>query len=322
MNIRPLVLAISLTFALGACDRAPPPSAPADATTPAADAAKADDAGDPAIAAKVASYAEVDLTADLSHLAEGDREAIRLLLQAGEIMDGLFWKQVYGDGEGLLSTIDDPAIRRFVEINYGPWDTLADQAPFVDGVGPRPPGARFYPEDMTKEEFAALDAEGKDSLYTLIARDESGTLVVVPYHEEYAAELGRAADLLRQAAEVATDAGFCAYLKLRADALVTDDYQPSDMAWMDMKTSPIDVVIGPIESYQDALYGTKAAYEAFVLVKDVEWSERLAKFAKHLPALQRGLPVDARYKAEMPGTDADLNAYDAIYYGGDANAGA
>ena len=322
MNIRPLVLAISLTFALGACDRAPPPTAPADATTPAADAAKADDAGDPAIAAKVASYAEVDLTADLSHLAEGDREAIRLLLQAGEIMDDLFWKQVYGDGEGLMSTIDDPAIRRFVEINYGPWDTLDDHAPFVDGVGPRPPGARFYPADMTKEEFDALEADGKDSLYTLIARDESGQLVVVPYHEEYAEELGRAADLLRQAAEVATDAGFREYLTLRADALVTDEYQPSDMAWMDMKTSPIDVVIGPIESYQDALYGKKAAYEAFVLVKDVEWSERLAKFAQHLPALQRGLPVDARYKAEMPGTDADLNAYDAIYYGGDANAGA
>ena len=111
-------------------------------------------------------------------------------------------------------------------------------------------------------------------------------------------------------------------LQHSGDALVSGDYQPSDMAWMDMKTSPIDVVIGPIESYQDALYGTKTAFEAFVLVRDIEWSERLAKFAAHLPALQRGLPVDEAYKAEMPGTDADLNAYDAIFYGGDANSGA
>jgi len=229
---------------------------------------------------------------------------------------------VYGDKEALLSGITDPATRRFVEINYGPWDRLDGDAPFVEGVGPRPPGAGFYPADMTKAEFDAADLPGKDSLYTLVQRNDAGELVVVPYHEAYAEELGRAADLLRQAAKVATDEGFREYLKLRADALVSGDYQPSDMAWMDMKTSPIDVVIGPIESYQDALYGKKAAFEAFVLVKDVEWSERLAKFAQHLPALQRELPVDAKYKAEKPGSDADLNAYDAIYYGGDANAGA
>ncbi|WP_227977825.1 dipeptidyl-peptidase 3 family protein [Arenimonas daejeonensis] len=270
----------------------------------------------------MAAYAQVPLTADLSHLSDGDRQAIVLLLQAGEIMDALFWKQVYGDKDGLLSTIPDEATRRFVEINYGPWDRLDNDKPFVDGVGPRPPGARFYPADMTKEEFAAADLPGKDSLYTILSRDEGGQLVVVPYHVEYGTELKQVADLLRQAAEVASDESFRNYLKLRAEALETDNYQPSDMAWMDMKTSPIDVVIGPIESYQDALYGTKAAFEAFVLVKDIEWSERLAKFAQHLPALQRGLPVEEKYKAEMPGTDADLNAYDAIYYGGDANSGA
>lgn len=313
MMLRPLGLALALTTVLAACQPAAQDPVPA-----------ADTAAEPAdtIAAKVAAYTEVTLSADLSHLSEGDRLAIGLLLQAGEIMDGLFWKQVYGDRDGLLSTIDDPATRRFVEINYGPWDRLDNDAPFVDGVGPRPPGARFYPADMTKEEFAAADLPGQDSLYTILSRDEGGKLMVVPYHVEYGIELKQAADLLRQAAEVASDEGFRNYLKLRAEALTTDDYQPSDMAWMDMKTSPIDVVIGPIESYQDALYGTKAAFEAFVLVKDIEWSQRLAKFAQHLPALQRGLPVDEQYKAEMPGTDADLNAYDAIYYGGDANAGA
>src|SRR5688572_18323775 len=200
MSIRPLTLAIVFSLATGmaACNRDPAPVEPAatDATTPAATATPA---SDPAIAAKVASYAEVALTSDLSHLAEGDREAIKLLLQAGEIVDGLFWKQTVGDREAFLAKIDDPAVRRFAEINYGPWDRLDGDKPFVEGVGPRPPGARFYPEDMTKEEFAAFDAPGKDSLYTLIERDEAGKLVVVPYHVEYAAELKQAADLLRQA---------------------------------------------------------------------------------------------------------------------------
>ena len=315
MSLRPLCLAIATTLALGlgACKQNP---VPASGTTVSADKPASD------IAAKVASYAEVPLTADLSHLGEGDRKAIDLLLQAGKITDDLFWKQVWGDKQALLAGIEDPATRRFVEINYGPWDRLDNDAPFVAGIGPRPAGARFYPEDMTKEEFEAADLPGKDSLYTLIQRDGAGKLVVVPYHEAYKAELQQVAALLRQAAEVASDPGFRKYLSLRADALLSGDYQPSDMAWMDMKDSPIDVVIGPIESYQDALFGTKAAFETFVLVKDIEWSKRLARFAQHLPALQRGLPVADAYKAEMPGTDADLNAYFALYYGGDANSGA
>jgi hypothetical protein len=318
MPLHPLTLAVALALsaALVACQ----PQTTNETTAPTTTQAPAAETSD--IAAKVAAYDEVELTADLSHLAEGDRQAIGHLLEASEIMDALFWKQAYGDREALLAGIQDPATRRYVEINYGPWDRLDGNAPFVPGVGPRPPGANFYPADMTKAEFEAADLPGKDGLYTLVRRNEAGELVVVPYHEAYAEELGRAAELLRQAAQVATDEGFRNYLQLRADALLSGDYQPSDMAWMDMKTSPIDVVIGPIESYEDALYGTKTAFEAFVLVKDVEWSERLAKFAQHLPALQRGLPVDAQYKAESPGSDADLNAYDAIYYAGDANAGA
>lgn len=320
MLLRPLTLAVALVLSAVACQ----PQTTTDTTAPVT---TAPDTTPPAtaptgIAAKVAAYEEVELKADLSHLAEGDREAIGYLLQAGAIMDDLFWKQVVGDKDALLSDLTDPATRRFVEINYGPWDRLDGDAPFVEGVGPRPPGAGFYPADMTKAEFDAAELPGKDSLYTLVQRDAAGALVVVPYHEAYAEQLSRAADLLRQAAELVSDTGFREYLALRADALVSDDYQPSDMAWMDMKTSPIDVVIGPIESYQDALYGTKAAFEAFVLIKDVEWSERLAKFAQFLPALQRELPVDAKYKTETPGADADLNAYDAIYYGGDANSGA
>lgn len=317
MRILPVMIALSLVGVLGGCQ-------PTTTETPAASQSAAT-ATTPAInplAAKVAAYAEVPLTADLSTLPEGDRLAIPLLLQVGEIMDQLFWKQVWGDKDALLNGIDDPITARFVEINYGPWDRLDDDQPFVDGIGPRPPGAQFYPAGMSKAEFEAADLPGKDSLYTVLRRDAAGKLMVVPYHEIYQAELTRAADLLRQAAELVSDPGFSGYLTLRADALLSDDYQPSDMAWMDMKSSPIDMVVGPIESYQDALFGTKTAFEAFVLVKDIAWSERLARFAQHLPALQRGLPVDDKYKAETPGTDADLNAYFAIYYGGDANSGA
>jgi hypothetical protein len=237
-------------------------------------------------------------------------------------MDDLFWRQAYGDDyQDWLASIGVDDARRFAELNYGPWDRLNDEAPFMEGVGEKPLGARFYPEDMTKEEFEAAELPGKDGLYTFVRRDENGELYVEPFHVAFARELEAAAALLRQAADLAEHEGFANYLRLRADALVTDDYQESDFAWMDVKSNPIDLVIGAIETYEDRLYGYKAAYESYVLIKDREWSERLAKFAAFLPELQRGLPVDDEYKAETPGTDSDLNAYDVIYYAGDSNAG-
>ncbi|HYG66737.1 MAG TPA: hypothetical protein VD838_03730, partial [Anaeromyxobacteraceae bacterium] len=150
---------------------------------------------------------------------------------------------------------------------------------------------------------------------------EGDRLVGVPYHQAFAEQHQRAAGYLRQAAALAQDPGLRRYLELRADALLTDDYQPSDLAWMDMRDNPIDVVIGPIETYEDQLMGFKAAHEAYVLIKDQEWSARLGRYAELLPGLQRGLPVPAEYKAETPGSDADLGAYDVIYYAGDSNAG-
>jgi len=314
MPLRPLSLALAL--GLGSLTACQPAATPAQPPAPSAAAENT------AMAERVARYAEVTLTADLSHLAEGDRQAVGLLIDAGQIIDGLFWQQVWGNRQDLLARTNDPATARYIDINYGPWDLLDGDKPFVDGIGPRPAGAGFYPADMTREEFAAAELPGKDSQYTLLRRDDAGKLVVVPYSVAYRAELEKVATLLRQAADVASTPSFAHYLRLRADALLSDDYQASDMAWMDMKDSPIDVVIGPIESYQDRLFGTKTAFEAFVLVKDIAWSQKLARFAAHLPALQRGLPVNGKYKAEMPGTDADLNAYFAVYYGGDANAGA
>jgi hypothetical protein len=266
-------------------------------------------------------YATVRLSADLNHLSDRQKQMIPLLIEASEIMDSLFWKQAFGDKEDFLAAIEDPAQRRFAEINYGPWDRLAADQPFIEGAGGKPLGARFYPEDMSKEEFEAWGQEGKTGLYTLVRRNAEGALELQGYSEAFAEELGRAAALLRQAAEFADDAEFANYLLMRASALETDDFQPSDMAWMDMKKNPIELVIGPIETYEDQLFGYRAAYESYVLIKDLAWSERLARFARYLPELQTGLPVPDEYKQEVPGSDADLNAYDVVYYAGRSNAG-
>lgn len=268
-------------------------------------------------------YTTIRLTTDLDVLSEKERQMIPLLIEAAEEMDAIFWMQAYGNRDSLLATIHDAGLRRFAEINYGPWDRLEGNEPFIAGVGPKPGGANFYPADMTKEEFEAAVAENPElkSLYTMVRRDAAGKLVAIPYHEYFAEHVQRAAEKVRQAAALAEDPGLRRYLELRAEALLTDDYQASDLAWMDMKDNTIDVVIGPIETYEDKHFGYKAANEAFVLVKDQEWSRRLARYAQLLPMLQRGLPVPDRYKQESPGSDSDLGAYDAIYYAGDANAG-
>ena len=279
------------------------------------------------IAQLLDQYATVRLTADLSGLSENERAMIPLLIEAADQMDALFWKQAYGNRDSLLASITDAATRQYFQINYGPWDRLNGDEPFITGVGPKPPGANSYPADLTREEFEAAlaeggsDAEQLKSLYTLVRRTTEGRLEAVPYSEAFAPELEVAADKLRQAADLAEDPGIERYLRLRAGALVTDRYQESDFAWMDMKDNTIEVVIGAIETYEDQLFGYKAAYEAFVLIKDKQWSERLARFAAYLPDLQRGLPVSDEYKREMPGTESDLHAYDAVYYAGDANAG-
>ena len=267
-------------------------------------------------------YADFTLTADLSHLTDGQRKMVALLIDASQIMDDLFWRQSFGDDyETWLDSIADDKTRRFAELNYGPWDALDDEKPFMQGFGPKPLGAQFYPEDMSKEEFEEAYLPGKVDLYSFVRRDGEGALVLVPFHVEYAEELKAAAALLREAARLAESPDFANYLKLRAAALISDDFQLSDSYWMDVKDNEIDVVIGPIETYLDRLYGYRAAYEAYVLIKDMEWSDRLSRFAAFLPQLQEGLPVPDEYKWESPGTDADLNAYDVIYYAGHSNSG-
>ncbi len=295
-------------------------SAPARASSGVAAAAKAD--VDSPAKQRLDAYATVKLSADLSTFNARQKKMIALLVEAADSMNAIYWQQAWGDQAALLAKIRDPAALELAQVNYGPWDRLDNDTSFVDGVGERPAGAQFYPADMTKAEFERSPLKDKTSLYTLLRRNAQGQLISVPYHVAYKAELEKAAGLLRDAAKLARDAGFKKYLTLRADALLSDDYQPSDFAWMAMKTNPVDIVIGPIETYEDQLYGYKASYESYVLIKDQAWSKKLERFAKYLPELQRELPVPDRYKAEKPGSDADLNAYFAIYYAGDANVGA
>jgi len=264
-------------------------------------------------------YVEVPLTADVSHLSTDEKEMLKLLFEAAAIMDDIFWMQNLGEKAPFLDAIENARAREFATINYGPWDELDNQKPFLEGFSEKPAGAQFYPLDMTVEEFEAFDNPDKTSLYTLIRRDENGALKTVWYHEAYANEISRAADLLDKAAELAGDKAFADYLKLRATALRTDEYFESDMAWMDVRDNNVDLVIGPIENYTDALFGYKAAHEAFILIKDKVWSDRLSHYAAFLPDLQTQLPVDQKYKNEVPGSDADLNAYDVVYYAGDCN---
>ncbi|UAA38030.1 Zn-dependent hydrolase [Paraneptunicella aestuarii] len=267
-------------------------------------------------------YRPVELTSDISKLSDNQKAMLAILIDASEIMDDLFWKQSYGkDYQDMLNKIADPETRKFTVINYGPWDRLQGDEAFLTGVEEKPLGAQFYPADMTKEELQNSGLKDARGLYSMIVRGDDGKLASVPFSEYFNEELTRAAKLLQQAAELADNKEFANYLNMRAKALLTDDYQASDFAWMDMKTNPIELVYGPIETYEDQLFGYRASFEAYVLLKDLDWSARLAKYAAFLPELQRGLPVDNKYKQEMPGANADLNAYDVIYYAGHSNAG-
>lgn len=269
----------------------------------------------------LSKYVTVKLTADIDKLTDNERKMLPLLIQAADIMNDLFWYESYGDKEALLNSIDDADTKKFVEINYGPWDRLNGNKSFMSEFSDKPLGANYYPKDMTKDEFEASEFDKKGSIYTFVRRDTAGKLYAIPYHQQFAKELKVVSDLLKEASTYADNAGLKKYLELRSLALLDDEYQASDLAWMDMKTNTLDIVIGPIETYEDHIYGNKASHEGYVLIKDQEWSAKLAKFSAYLPELQRDLPVDAAYKTETPGTDSDLNAYDVVFYAGDCNSG-
>lgn len=271
---------------------------------------------------KVEQYAPYTLKYDTKLLTPEESQLVGIFIEIADVMDDIFWEQSFGkENRDKLRAINDPYLRRYAEINYGAWDRLDSEKPFLPGFGPKPAGANFYPADMTKTEFEKLDNPLKTSQYTILRRNDKGQIEVIPYHKAYDRQLRRVDELLGKAIELAKDDGLRKYLETRRKALQTDDYLESDLVWMDMKESRLDFVFGPIENYEDALYGYKTAYEAFVLVKDEKWSNDLARFTKMLPELQKQLPCDPKYKQEVPGTESDLNVYDVIYYAGDCNAG-
>lgn len=267
-------------------------------------------------------YKQVKLTADLSHLSDNQKEMLSLLIEASAITDDIFWLQAFNqDKDTFLSSIKDEKVRAFANINYGPWDRLDGDKVFLEGFAKKTLGAEFYPHDMTKDEFNQSELHDKKGLYSLVQRNDRGQLENIAYSEVYVDHINRIAVILEKASTLADNKNFSNYLKMRAQAIRTDDFQPSDFAWMDMKNNPIDLVIGPIETYEDQLFGYRSAFESYVLIKDLTWSKKLAKYAKYLPKLQKELPVARKYKKEMPGADADINAYDVIYYAGHSNAG-
>lgn len=271
---------------------------------------------------KIEQYASVPLKADMGMLSDQERELVGIFIEISRVMDDIYWEQTFGsENRDKLREIKDPAIKRFAEIQYGAWDRMDANRPFVPGFGEKPAGANFYPVDMKKEEFDKLKDPLKTSPYSIIRRNAKGDLEVIPYSRAYGKQLKRVDMLLEKAIEMAENEEMKRYLETRREALRNDDYLKSDFAWMDMKKSRLDFVFGPIENYEDALYGYKTAFEAFVLIKDEDWSNRLEHFTAMLPKMQEQLPCDPKYKKEKPGTESDLYVYDAVYYAGDCNAG-
>jgi len=277
-------------------------------------------------------FAKIEITADVSHLSQREQALLEKLIEAGKLCDAIFWKQSSHDAIAVrdslikLNTEEAKIYLEYVNINYGPYDVLNENVRFV-GIGPekRPPCGGFYPEDMTKEEFEnhiknnPQDKEAFESQYNVIVR-ENGGLKAIPYHQYYP-ETEKLAKLLEEAAELADNATLKNYLLLRAKAIRTDDYYESDMAWMDIENSNIDVIIGPIENYQDALYNYKTAYEAVVMVKDIEASKELEMFQKHIPDFQNNLPYDKKYIEPVKTEKEILQIVNVVYFGGDCQKG-
>ena len=283
---------------------------------------KNDAMNEPTLQKKVESYATVELSSPLyDNLSENDKQILELFRKAAQVADRLFWKQTFGDKDSFLSSLKTDAQKAYAQINYGPWDRLDGNKPFIEGYAAKPLGCRYYPEDITREEFDAFQDPDKNSLYTVLRRDENGKLKCVWYRDEYKEDIVEMCSYLEQAAALAQHPGLKNYLLERIKAFRTDDYLASDLAWMDMKGTNMDFVIGPIENYDDKFNEAKASYESFILLKDESRSSDLAKYISFLPELQTMLPCAPEYKTFVPGTSSDLNVYDVIYYAGDSNAG-
>ena len=330
---RPLAV-LALTAAACAALAASLACTPAEEPESAADGARRGDVIEmeiaPDVEERLAQFVPTRLEADLSSLSDRDRRVLDTLVQAAQLMDEIFLRQVWTGNPAFrdrLQGLEGPgaeAAWEYYEINFGPWDRLAAFEPFI-GDTPHPPGAGYYPPDLTAAELEAwLAAHPKDrdaltSLFTVVRR-RGEELVAIPYSQEYRQWLVPAAELLREAADQTDHPSLERYLRLRADAFLSDDYYESDMAWMDLD-APVEVTIGPYETYEDELFGYKAAFEAFVTVDLPEQSAALARYEERLPWLERNLPIPDEHKNLDRGAESPIRVVDEVFTGGDTKAG-
>src|SRR5829696_1822856 len=291
-------------------------------------------AGDPELARKIARFAPTTLTADTAKLTAKDRQALEKIIAAAKLLDPLFLRQVWNGNEALEKKLqaDKTAAGRqrlhYFYINDGPWSRLDEKEPFLEAV-PRdtPVTASYYPDDMSKDEFNSwvqtlsdTDKQKATGFFWLIRRGPDRKLTIVPYGEAYKEYLGPAAALLREAATLTTNATLKNFLNKRADAFGSDDYYESDVAWMDLD-SPIDVTIGPYETYEDELFSYKAAFEAYVTLRDDAETAKLAKFSGHLQELENNLPIDPRYRNPKLGAASPIRVVNEVFASGEGNSG-
>ena len=267
------------------------------------------------------NYAEVTIPApDLSGITDNGKEVLNLYRFAADEVDKIYWQQNFGDKESLLSSLEDPAAKLYAEINYGPWDRI-DGKPFLPGYGSKPEGAGFYPADMTAAEFEACTDPAKLSPYTLVQRAGDGSLKTVWYHDAYAGEIGQIEGYLQRAADVTIKESVRHYLLQLIEGLKTDDYYESNKAWLEMNDSKMDLVLGPLEAVDDAVYGTKASYGAYVLLKNLQRTEELDALSARMPELQQMLPGDPADHDFVPGAESDIFSCNVLYCSGYTNAG-
>jgi len=281
-------------------------------------------------------FASTPLRVDTSSLSLGDRQALAKLIQAARILDELFTKQLWSGNPELYSKLQKDktplgkARLRYFWLNKGPWSDIDEYKAFLPGVPPRKlPGSNFYPADMSKEDFEGWVAglpeneQGRaKGFFTVIrwADKKGGPLTSVEYSEEYKAELTRAAGLLQEAADLTENASLKKFLTTRADAFLSNDYYESDLAWMDLD-APLDVTIGPYETYNDELFGYKASFEAYISLRDDEETAKLSAFTQHLQELEDNLPVDPKYRNPKLGAAAPIRVVDEIISTGDGAHG-
>ena len=291
-------------------------------------------AGDPELAKKIRRFAPTVLTANSARLSANDRKALSKIIEAAKLLDPLFLRQVWSGNEALLKRLEADkttvGLQRlhYFRINNGPWSRLDNNEPFIEGV-PRekPPQANFYPDDITKEEFNSWlndlpgsEKEKATGYFYTIRRNSSRKLITVPYSQEYREFLEPAAKLLREAAALTSNQTLKDFLSKRADAFASNDYYASDVAWMDLN-SPIDVTIGPYETYEDELFGYKAAFEAYITLTDAAESAKLEKFSQHLQELENNLPLEARYRNPKLGASSPMRVVNEVFASGEGNSG-